>query len=571
MQLAPLGVLVDKLRARSPAVRIAALAHVAGHGSNAQPLAARVAALLTDDEDVSWHAAQTLRAIAPGATDAVPVLLEQLGHADAPEVVVRRALSGLQRVGPEAWAALPLLEKLLGGPRRAEAIEAMAAIAPDNPRVTAAILEAVFAADFAASRAGCEALRHGSPALLDLAAAQLRLRAFSFSKLKRDSALTRLYDFASLRPQSTTQLMLELARGSNPRKWILRAMEQLPAPMSPELAERARACLQEDDVQVQELALRVLEKHALGTEPRALVQRHFEAPAVGGPKGMAARVFAQAALMLAKAGKLDGAELEQVEAWLTRTLRLTPKQQPDLSWYTVRSVVAAAVKSSPKGFLYAVTAARAASRFMDTDESGVLDLHRTLRGLAASEADWAALAAAGVPRKDPYDDDAGDEEPEGEVPVDGYPDIPDDIAPPPPSRLEPADAPDQRAELEHGLHVLGLGPTARPLQLAEALEAYFARRRREQPASPDAQATDGLAAVWAHCLMTGFRWRWAWYVRGLDEKALVLASPDGAYIIFPSAWVRRQLLKRESTALLQFNTLSQSLEPPKSSEPVALW
>src|SRR5262249_13433747 len=156
--------------------------------------------------------------------------------------------------------------------------------------------------------AGCEALRRGSPALLDLATAQLKLRAFSFSRRKRESAQTLLYDFAGFRPEATTQLMLELARGSNPRKWLFRAMGQPPSPVNDALVDHARNGLSDDDAAVQELALLALKKHGVRAEPRALLHQHFEAPPVAGPPGIAARVFAEAAQMLAEAGVLGGAE-----------------------------------------------------------------------------------------------------------------------------------------------------------------------------------------------------------------------------------------------------------------------
>ncbi len=156
------------------------------------------------------------------------------------------------------------------------------------------------------------------------------------------------------------------------------------------------------------------------------------------------------------------------------------------------------------------------------------------------------------------------------APPDGeYPDFPAEEEKQAAGRLEAADdAPPIDTELTHGLELLGRSLTARPADLADGLQSYFLRQR-DAGASPDDAAVQGLAAVWAHCLIEGHRWSWARWVRA-DERALVLASPEKSRMVFPSAWVRRQLRKKEPTAAQQFAMLGGA-ETAAAEEPTAVW
>jgi len=356
MRLAPIGVVSEKLRSRSNEARAAALAHAKGHGKNAGPLAAHIASMLSD-----------------------------------PEPIPRLAIEALAATGAEGWPALQVLEALPYGP---VVLRAMAAIAPNAPSVEARLVEAVFGEDDALRAVAAAALANGGP--VDAAAAQLRLRAFSFSKQKRQGAHRALAVLAPFRPQAVQKLVDELERGSNPKAALDAARKALQAPPPP-------------------------------------------------------------------------------------------------------------------------------------------------------------AAAAEAPR---------DEHPD-------FPDFPADEEKPEPGRLEPADdAPSIDADLNHGLSLLGRSLTARPADLADGLQTWF-ERQRDLGTSPDDAAVQGLAAVWAHCLMQGHRWSWARWVRA-EERALVLASPEKSQMVFPAAWVRRQLRKKEPTAAQQFNLLSGA-ENGSADEPTALW
>ncbi|MBL8953277.1 MAG: hypothetical protein JNK82_21035 [Myxococcaceae bacterium] len=352
MRLAPIGVVAEKLRARSSEARAAALEHAKGHGKTAGPLAAHIASLLAD-----------------------------------PDPIPRLAVEALSVIGAEGWAALSVLEGL---PYSAVVLKAMAVIAPNAPSVEARLIDALFGDDEASRDVAGDALVNGGPA--DAAVLQLRLRAFSFSKAKREGAHRALAVLARIRPAAVEKLVAELARGSNPK---------------------------------------------------------------------AALAAARTALAL---GPLAA------------------------------------------------------------------------RAVAASR--------------------------------DEYPDFPVEEAQPEPGRLEPADdAPPIDAELSHGLELLGRTASAPPADLAEGLQTYFVRQR-DAGAAPDDTAVQGLAAVWAHCLMQGHRWSWARWVRA-DERALVLASPAKGHMVFPAAWVRRQLRKKEPTAVQQFNMLASAR--PADGEPTAVW
>lgn len=235
MRLAPIGVVAEKLRSRSADVRAAALVHAQGHAANARALAAHVASMLDDVESVAWHAATTLGAIARGAADATSVLTAQLTRPGASDLLLTRALFGLKSIGPEAWAALPVLEQLYEADvRRSDVLAAMGAIAPNAPKVESRLADAVFSGSDSLSTVAALALPN-SPGALDAAVAQLRLRAFSFSKAKRQSALRALPVLARLKPGPVVQLMIELSRGSKPKAALTRAVAVLPKPLPPPL------------------------------------------------------------------------------------------------------------------------------------------------------------------------------------------------------------------------------------------------------------------------------------------------------------------------------------------------
>jgi hypothetical protein len=307
------------------------------------------------------------------------------------EPIPALAADALGAIGTEAWAALPVLETLPYGPT---VLRAMAAIAPNAPSVERRLLDALFGDDEALRQVANAALYAGGP--VDAAVAQLRLRAFSFARHKRESAHRTLPLLAPLRPGAVQQLMTELQRGSNPKAALAAAVKALAAPPLPKT------------------------------------------------------------------------------------------RQP----------------------------------------------------------------------------------PETEFPE--FPEFPAEEEQQPKGRLEPADdAPSLDSELGHGLSLLGRSLTARPSDLAEGLQTYFVRQR-EQAAAPDDAAVQGLAAVWAHCLMREHGWSWARWVRA-GERALVLASPQRGQMVFPAAWVRRQLRKREPTVVAQFNMLAQGGAQGSTEEPEALW
>lgn len=416
MRLAPLGVVAEKLRARSPQVRAVALIHARGHGENARGLATHIAAML-DDEAVAAVAVETLRAIGKGAGDATAVLVGLLDNGLAPEPVQRRALAALEHIAAEAWPALPMLERLYVGPLKREVLKAMAAIAPNAPKVAAHVVEAVFSEDAALAAIAFEALRAGGP--VDAAVAQLRLRAFTFSRAKREGAHRALALLARVAPAPVSVLMAELARGSKPP-----------------------------------------------TEP------------------------------------------------LVRAAAMLPRAM----------------------------------------------LHAVLQPLAER-----AQPPSVVTRVEPPP------EPPAPLGEDAYPEFPKEEAVSAPGRLEPAaDAPPIDGDLSHGLAMLGRSLTARPADLAEGLNTFFQRQQAEQRESPDDASVQGLAAVWAHCLMQQLGWSWKRWIRA-GESALVLASPDARQMVFPAAWVRRQLRKKEPTALQQFNGLLSGNVAVEGDEPAALW
>lgn len=544
MRLAPIGVVAEKLRARSPEVRIAALAHVRGHGKDARALAAHVASMLAEEERVAWAATLAFDSVAAGAADAVPVLVRHLEQTPAEDRLVVRALEGLQRVGPEAWPALPVLEKLYDGPHRRLVLHAMAAIAPNAPSIAPRVVAMLFS-DEDRDRIAAETLLARGDGPVDAALAQLRLNAFSFARKKRQAAHRALRALAAVRPVQVAQLVVELSRGAKPPlDCLLTAIRALPSPLRPELASLAVRCVLSDDLDVAHWAAQAVDAHDLAAPMEDVVRRHLSC----GPDEPAGRVFAVAAR------RSNDSVRPLVDAWLRRVARLELRTDKRPSWPVVAEVLRAS--PTPENV---IAVAQAAERFGKTHRTSLVELHRRLRQLTTPD----VLDRAGVPLEDPYPD-----EPELPPADADYPDFPTHDEPPPPGRLEEvSEAPPLLEDLGRGLSLLGRAPTAAPADLAQSLQTFL---ERQQGQSLDDAAVQGLAAVWAHALTTQLNWSWARWVRA-DERALALASPQRTHMVFPAAWVRRQLRKKEPTALLQFNMLAEGKAPPPGDEPAALW
>jgi hypothetical protein len=550
VQLAPLEVVAEKLEARSPQVRAVAVIHAAGHGAAARGLATQLVRMLADVEEVAFHAMHALRAIGPGANE-VPALLELLQRGGDARLV-RRVLFLLGLVGPPARAALKAIERLAKGPDAADAISAMAAIAPEDPDVVELVAESIV------RRPVMFAAREPPPA----AAIDRAVELMAAPGAKPDA----LPWLARWRPERIAPLLVERMRASKPNLQVMNAIRALPPPHPEPLRALVLASLAAGDPLVEERALELLDPSLTELSPvRRLLEQHEHGPAIAGPEGAGARVFAKAALALSARGQLTGAEHERVRAWLDRVVQLKPGVDKP-SWYTVR-VAVEAIAAVPDGWARVVAVTRAAQSFMDHDESGVLDFHRTLRKLVRTDAQRAELRGLGVPDRDPYDDDR---QPADDAPPPAdYPEFPPDEEPTP-GRFAPLrSAPDLRDDFARGVALLDATAQTPAAELVSLLQRYLQRHRREQRPPPEPPAIAALAAVWAHCLISGLGWEWKIYSRG-TEYSTVVASTERGEMFFPQQWVTRQFQKRDITAELTFN-MCRERPAHAHPEPVALW
>jgi hypothetical protein len=253
--------------------------------------------------------------------------------------------------------------------------------------------------------------------------------------------------------------------------------------------------------------------------------------------------------------------------WLTRvpTLEWPSKKTPN--WYTIGDVAlaTAVLDSGNKDVLEAIVVVAEASRkWIDEDESGVLDFERKLRQIAQTLGDptalWGHFERLGIER---VEDDRESDDDESEGKASELPDFPPERSPLPPLSVEPlpervfhalADAlskAEEHARVPPGTDADGV---------AKAIDVTISRSHRNRQPLPD-DVTAALGALWGKAVAQTTGWTWAHVVRG-EAKYVCLVSKDRAYACAPLNFIKAQVdPKRETTALLLFNMIKAGKLP----------
>ena len=569
---AAIEVIRPKLGSPTPGVRIVALWHARARGESGIQLAADVARCFEDDDAaVAWHAMGAFMAIGRGARDAVPILVAQLERG-RPEMLVSRALSALEVIGPAARAALPVLQRLhqRRDPwRTTTPLSVMIVIAGDDPDVQAAIRAEIAAHPHAA--AGY--LKHVPADVIDELVTNTLARLVGDPSKEDAALLGELAQYRRERVAEAARSLLGVSCGTVVRHAI--AVLNDPSSDDETLARISEVARVHPDDGARTYALEVLGQ--AGPRAAALVRPLAHAtlgslsetiPCRGEHRAVGYR-FAGAANALAKACPTDHEGGRKLLVWLERLpARLADEADPN--WYVIRDVLRAAVMLAPDDPRIAdvmVALARTARRFIDTDESGVLDFDRQLRGLAD---DFIGLLRrledAGVPGFDPNDDPSEQDQDEPELP-----DFPPEAPPPSPPVLVPASGTmlhEVKSRRAVGATLAGVELASEPAVLVDAIDGFVRRARRENRVVSPAE-THALAMLWGDAVCRAAKWKWR--TLAVDGEQLVaIASADEAYACALVSFLARQIVDDESTIVLTFNMIRAGNLPKRCEGQVTL-
>ena len=573
MAPASIEVIRQKLGSPTPEVRIVALWHARAHGEAGVELAPDVARCFEDDDAaVAWHAMGVFMAIGRGARDAVPVLVAQLerGH---PEMLVSRALSALEVIGPAARAGLPVLQRLHQRRdtwRTTTPLSAMIAIAGDDPGVQVAIrAEMVANPDAAAGY-----LEHVPADVIDDVVTNTLARLVA-NPSNQDAArlLGELAKYRRERIVEAARSLLGVSCGTVVRH----AIEVLNDPSIDDetLARISEVARVHPDDDTRTYALEVLGQS--GPRTAALVRplaaatlaSLSDAIPCGGKHHAVAYRFAGAAKALAKACPTDHEGGRELLVWLERLPALLA-DKADPNWYVIADVLRAAatlVPGDPRIADVMVALARTARRFIDSDESGVLDFDRTLRRLADDDIGLLPrLEDAGMPGRDPYERPSEQDQDEPELP-----DFPPEASPPPPPVLAPASGTmlhEVKSRRAVGATLAGVELSSEPTVVVDAIDVFVRRARRENRVVSAAEA-HALAMLWGDAVCRAAKWKWR--TLAFDGEQLVaIASADEAYACAPVSFLARQIVRDESTIVLVFNMIRAGNLPERSERQVTV-
>lgn len=569
---APLDVIRDKLGSPDEDARNVALLHAAAHGEAARSLASTIAKLFEDPSlAVQWQAVQAFARVGPGAEEAVPVLVAQLEKRHDTKLV-GRALSALGRVGKAARAALDAIFDAMashpshGGP----GLESMVRIAPDDARVKAELVAAAFSDDYAVSSAAHRALEGAPDSIAEAVLDEARDRLGRAGPRERFGVAQVGSALASRHPDEVIPLLRDLlTRRDEPCLHVaLFAASRLPN-AEPLLAELHLALGAGE--RASEQTAKVLARIGPAAAPtkeslQSLLATHEEAWPTSGPDGEPARVFAEVALALSVIAPDDATELERLTSWLSRMATLEwGSHRP--SWFTIGDVVVAAARF--RGAVTAiddciVRAVEAARPWLALDESGVAELHRRIRSIAAErgnpEALWARLEPLGLEREAPLH--SVDEE----LPL---PPLPPERKPPT-GRVLPL-TPDVVGRLVEaitlGAALADVTPEATPSEIASAVERVVRQARDGQRALSDAEC-DSLGVLWGKAASQAGGFTWA-RVLEPEGEVIALLSVDHAHLCDPLSFLRAQARAgRELRVIALFDAIRKGALP--ASRPDAL-
>lgn len=586
---APVSALAEKLApssASSEEVLVVALLHASAHGASATELAPLVAALFEHPSaSVQWHAMRAFLAVGRGSAASVPVLSGLLARGEPP-VLVTRALAGLRHVGGAARAAFDevLACAKKGAPRsRAEAIEALAAIAPDEPATFELLVEALHSDDFDLRLPALRVLDETGDTFDDRVLDDATRHLTEGSAALRVALASAVSACAARRPERAEPLLAKLIEAPEQDcAWpAMHGLQKIAERLQPGTLEAVLRVVRAD-VHASASALGVLAKGGPDT-PGArdavfgLLRKHARARPLSGPLARECRLFTATAETAAKLWPSEPEVLERVLAWLDAAPSVRLDAGEKVGWYDLRDALKTALRLAPESDRVRETMVRLAkfaAKAPRNDQYAAEDLRRAIRAAANAMGDppqlWKELATAKLARKAP-----AEEKDYEDPPPPPLPDFPKQGAAVKP-KAKPAPTPvpvtktlpavlarELRAVLPRGARLAKVKVTDAPDEIAAAVDAAVtAARAKKKPRSLD-DAT-ALGALWGDALARASGWTWAHLVLG-KHKRVCLVSPDRAHACAPLEYLYAQRTPgAEVTALLLFNMVVAGQLPPSA-------
>ncbi len=558
-ELASIETIRAKLQSPNERTRSIALIHAAAHGPNGRELAPAVARMFEDaSAAVQYQAVHTFREIARDAAAAVPVLLA-LRAKGAPAMLVSRATFCLGWIGPAANDAVPVLEAALRAkPDDTQVLEALIAIAPESAVALDSIAAGVFSDNGSVSFAATKALERLGPAAIDRVIDAVETRVRSGDPKSRALSGHVLSSVAAARPERAADLLRDLLR--DPASWEARAsvgaVAELPAPVPVDLIDAAARIVEHAAITALP-TLAALGPAAAHTHPVLIRAIEERASGPARPDEEHMRVLAAAAKAIAAVAP-DERVVAPLVAWLDRTCAAPESER---SWYELGDVVealAVIAPASPAVHDAILRAVEVAEGEIEEHESSVLDFERAVRRAFDRMPDpdelYERADAFGMSREDPYADEE-EEEGSDEGPFE-LPAMPDDDTPDPVATLvvlEQALLDELWRMIADGVERIGAASAGVPKEIAGAVDRWITHAQRAGDVPGD--DLEVVGAAYGHAIAKAAGWEWRFYVRE-GKRYLAVASPDGAHVCLPFAYLHRQVTPRtETTALLLFNMI----------------
>jgi hypothetical protein len=532
------------LESPDPVVRISALGHAAALKHRGRPLAVKIARLLEDpDPAVAWHVPSTFRAVGVGAVEALDVLLSFV-EPGGDEMRRRRALHCVGGIGSAAQSAIPRLHAIVAAnePIASQALEALvgiAGLAPDA-QLQAALFDGLFSADHTRSSSVARAMGRGPDWLMAAGLDALDARA--------DGNGATLMGEAARRDPKRALVSIERAvtTGGKRARLAMLAIDRLPVPPPASLVKVLIGLAGNGDGS----AASALEK--LGPKLKRGAFTDLASSVIGPAIDDASdpRAIAELAGALGALAPRCGLAIPK----LLKKFGAGPQGRPVLgSWYTfghlARAIGALADEASAPTAAAALAAAlERTEQLLELDESGGLDLQRSIKKGLMALAPLSKTAGRAVKKKRAVDRNDAEWAKRDRAPAKLKP-IPKARPPRPPPDVRAVDA-KSRAALKASV-VRGkalIDATAKPEAVVEAIDRAL-RAMRRAGKKKNLRDVGDLATLYGDALIRAYRWRWVIWADGA-RVSFAVTSPKGETVLLPVDSLLRQLRPAADVAVL---------------------
>ncbi len=597
---ASLSELRAKLTSANPDARAVALMHIQRHGADARELAVEVVKRLRDESPgVAWHVPGTFRALGAGVDEAAPELVRLLdeGKREGDGMLCSRTLHCLAVIGPAAAdaALTPLLDWLGDDKQATGALEALLQIAPDDERVEAALIDALFSDDFDRWSSAARALsfestqagagvslrkrvvdllmtRLGSPQREQ--AARLIARLWELDPERAVGAVAELIVdkedtvvgaglslvIATGKGASAEQLMVILREREALTKRVVEALAALGEEAKDATDDLLSLLKTTDDAWLRAAAGKTLA--AMAPDTSGLEEALSACLKAGLESGGTPDFYplGDCGQALAVVGNGSGASLDTLGWALARSMQWWDEcdyQVRDFLRKLLRGLVLAGPSAAP-------LLPELIARLTDTDLGA--ELVEVIREIDPDGTTRAEVEAAGQPWDGVADDGAAPGPDERELPP-----LPDDA--PPPAGPELSDlAPDELADIARAvalaaerLDIVG----AEAAETVAAVRRWIAREKHNEDGL-DEELAALVSLLWGEQLVRACAWHWCNNMAG-EERMLAVASPDGAFACLPMSYVGELLEgRKDNTTELLFNMIFADNLPPAHPEMVQI-